>query len=1267
MTNQRQKRLRSSPADNNIPNQQKSLLELTILTNQQEFQIMKLYDIAQKAEKQLEEFTDMHEEDVYNLTSTISDLELQNKKLNNQLNSQKIEISQLKEKCSSLKAKNNKSKSKKIMDTKNNQNYTSIDVQCEDFRMNLNLQKPENILSISNDNAKDVKRNNIINSMKIQLNQIIVSKDEIKNEINDNFTVLMKDLKRLKFDMQSSKARNYEIIGNIDIFDIEPSDPDLNSNFPNSKSDEFPEIAPNDIPLKIENLSYFIYQRQSNAQNIGKPNLIQPGNQANEAEITNLINDNENLNALISKLKEEIENYKTKISILFQENNDLKLNNEKFNQENSNLKYQLETIQQSSLNKIEEQLQVTQQENEGLCKQISILNRKNTDLISENSKLNLLVDDIKWQNIEFLEKYESAQKSLDSIQKLVIQEKHEYIDKFIRFIKNIDSFQNNFNQKFEEQKYKANSLKSENNESPIRAKNTVSKKIEQFKRDIDQLKSENHTLKQENNEVGEKLAVLNNEIAQITEMNNSYRIIINELSGANEQLKLKNQDLENQITELYSSLHFKHEQSEIPNLLDCQNIKDQNDSLILENIQLKKDNNNFQDKIVQYEEMLTNIKNENQKLENKITELKNIKSANAQLLEENQQLKQKNLEISLRLSNMSDNYQQQMSELSKKTSNQNLIIGELNEEIRNHIQKIADQTQIIYTYEEKTSHLNELLIKMRSLEEEKSDINNKLTIYGDQINDTSEKNRKLKKELEEISQKHSKELKQFRAQNKRYKQLLEENQKYIKEQELQNRKYLGEKDVEIKNLLDEVNQNTENISSLRIIIQKMHDEKRIALKPIECFHFEQYYINKEYSEIEEDVFNLNKDNAAFKRQMSQLQEKLKAIIQEKADLIISNEKLKQQVESVPIVNTKEINVKIKKLMRKNLKWKTKYNEEILKCQRKDQEIEQINSQIEIKNIEIKKKDKLISTYMRQFQNMKNHEFLKENSNNIEKLLHQKDNEIAQLMSKIEEGQNQILSMTHHISSIKNQIANTHEIEMNQVKYEAEKQINKMKKKINLLVSNFERIPNFEISSPNSIQTYLIHTALDDEISMYKLQIKELELKLKKYTRENQILINQLNEMQNNPEHKDNSTLKESEIKLENHASDSISNMKETYMQQIADLEAMLNIQKNVYDSIIINMAKIKRKLQDKLNSYENILLPKHTYGIQKFDVYSKGKSEHEIKLQYLKRTLIQFFTLDNAEKSNMLPVILELVGCNSQQIDAIKLVWEKSRSFISRL
>jgi hypothetical protein len=51
---------------------------------------------------------------------------------------------------------------------------------------------------------------------------------------------------------------------------------------------------------------------------------------------------------------------------------------------------------------------------------------------------------------------------------------------------------------------------------------------------------------------------------------------------------------------------------------------------------------------------------------------------------------------------------------------------------------------------------------------------------------------------------------------------------------------------------------------------------------------------------------------------------------------------------------------------------------------------------------------------------------------------------------------------------------------------------------------------------------------------------------------------------------------------------------------------------------------------------------------------------------YLKSTLIQFFGQDAANRSALIPLILELVGCTPQQVQAAQRQWQRSNHLINK-
>ena len=63
------------------------------------------------------------------------------------------------------------------------------------------------------------------------------------------------------------------------------------------------------------------------------------------------------------------------------------------------------------------------------------------------------------------------------------------------------------------------------------------------------------------------------------------------------------------------------------------------------------------------------------------------------------------------------------------------------------------------------------------------------------------------------------------------------------------------------------------------------------------------------------------------------------------------------------------------------------------------------------------------------------------------------------------------------------------------------------------------------------------------------------------------------------------------------------------------------------------------------------------------------KREHNVDPTislYLKRTMLQFFLQYDSKKDELIPMILELVGCNQQQISAAQRQWARSHQLFSR-
>jgi hypothetical protein len=62
----------------------------------------------------------------------------------------------------------------------------------------------------------------------------------------------------------------------------------------------------------------------------------------------------------------------------------------------------------------------------------------------------------------------------------------------------------------------------------------------------------------------------------------------------------------------------------------------------------------------------------------------------------------------------------------------------------------------------------------------------------------------------------------------------------------------------------------------------------------------------------------------------------------------------------------------------------------------------------------------------------------------------------------------------------------------------------------------------------------------------------------------------------------------------------------------------------------------------------------------------EGKDEAHVMNAYLKRSMLQFFLQDEPNREAMIPMILELVGCNEHQIATAQRQWARSHQFFSK-
>lgn len=92
------------------------------------------------------------------------------------------------------------------------------------------------------------------------------------------------------------------------------------------------------------------------------------------------------------------------------------------------------------------------------------------------------------------------------------------------------------------------------------------------------------------------------------------------------------------------------------------------------------------------------------------------------------------------------------------------------------------------------------------------------------------------------------------------------------------------------------------------------------------------------------------------------------------------------------------------------------------------------------------------------------------------------------------------------------------------------------------------------------------------------------------------------------------------------------------------------------ENISYQMSPIKIKSPTKEDSMSNA---------EKLKI-KKIKHTYRVLIASLRQTLLQFFLKDEASQISLVPVILQLVGCNQQQVDTVMLRIQSSQHFVNR-
>jgi len=117
-------------------------------------------------------------------------------------------------------------------------------------------------------------------------------------------------------------------------------------------------------------------------------------------------------------------------------------------------------------------------------------------------------------------------------------------------------------------------------------------------------------------------------------------------------------------------------------------------------------------------------------------------------------------------------------------------------------------------------------------------------------------------------------------------------------------------------------------------------------------------------------------------------------------------------------------------------------------------------------------------------------------------------------------------------------------------------------------------------------------------------------------------------------------------------------------ESIRDFELNRDSQTNHIQQLNTKIEKQSKEISD-LNHKIQLAIAKIKKEKQKNNQIS-SKSEEQTVLSYLRTTLLQFFLQENSQRASIIPILLTVVGCNQQQISAVRTKWADDQQFMSR-
>ena len=420
-----------------------------------------------------------------------------------------------------------------------------------------------------------------------------------------------------------------------------------------------------------------------------------------------------------------------------------------------------------------------------------------------------------------------------------------------------------------------------------------------------------------------------------------------------------------------------------------------------------------------------------------------------------------------------------------------------------------------------------------------------------------------------------------------------------------------------------IKEQNEKIENLRKVISRMTDEQNHLVSIIET------------------------NNQKAKQQIAQLKIKIKEINDQ------SEKEKEQNIEekTVMLHEKQELQEKIETL--KNIRSEKEQELEIqLKNTIKQQEsgILQLKDQIELlekENSEMindrQKKTKQIQENENQLAELKNE------NENLSQIIHQKETQIHELDTNNCIFQDQINLQAKEINELRQRLI---------ISQEENKEIqNSIHGMEQIMTNKDETISKLKILLGRSLKTEQRSQdtiqGLNQEINNFHTKIAELSLQIIHSSEQNDHLSNEIKSLQKEIEDNEKSN---------------------EQSQKIQKLTQLLEKSNEMY----LNLQKENQKLNEessKRRSFSQQIVHLHSNDItiESNNQHSSDNKDDSVMISdkivtitYLRRVLLQFFTDEESNRTNLIPMILDLVGCTKEQQNAVLRQYLRSTSLIAK-